>query len=191
MSDTAPEEEILSFSAIKKGASSKRARSGRKKSEAADDDEPEPDLSDAINAAKRIKTKETSTEGISATSKVTGARTDAAQVVNFAFNSTAQALAATDSSVTSSLQTETEKGRDAIGLYQKEQALLEKTQDRDGKEYVGQAGYRQYVKRAAPDRVAGPMRTTTSIRVTARFDYQPDICKDFKVQCIKTDKSLL
>ena len=28
--------------------------------------------------------------------------------------------------------------------------------------------------------LAGPIKVTTSIRTTARFDYQPDICKDYK-----------
>lgn len=28
--------------------------------------------------------------------------------------------------------------------------------------------------------LAGPLKVTTSIRTTARFDYQPDICKDYK-----------
>ena len=28
--------------------------------------------------------------------------------------------------------------------------------------------------------LAGPLRATTTIRTTARFDYQPDICKDYK-----------
>lgn len=27
---------------------------------------------------------------------------------------------------------------------------------------------------------AGPVRASSHIRVTARFDYQPDLCKDFK-----------
>ena len=28
--------------------------------------------------------------------------------------------------------------------------------------------------------LAGPLRATTFVRTTARFDYQPDICKDYK-----------
>ena len=27
---------------------------------------------------------------------------------------------------------------------------------------------------------AGPLRATTFVRTTCRFDYQPDICKDYK-----------
>lgn len=27
---------------------------------------------------------------------------------------------------------------------------------------------------------AGPLRASTNVRMTVRFDYQPDICKDYK-----------
>jgi RING finger protein 113A len=39
------------------------------------------------------------------------------------------------------------------------------------------------VKRDVMDRKAcsiGPIKAPTNVRITQRFDYQPDICKDFK-----------
>jgi RING finger protein 113A len=38
-------------------------------------------------------------------------------------------------------------------------------------------------KRDVMDRKAasiGPIKAPTNVRITQRFDYQPDICKDFK-----------
>ncbi|CAG8507226.1 423_t:CDS:2 [Diversispora eburnea] len=79
---------------------------------------------------------------------------------------------------------ETETDRDA-------QALLEKklaAEEVDDNFYKGQNSYKTYIKKrdtaagnAASSKIkAGPIRAPTNIRVTSRFDYQPDICKDYK-----------
>ncbi|RKP07146.1 hypothetical protein THASP1DRAFT_31044 [Thamnocephalis sphaerospora] len=71
-------------------------------------------------------------------------------------------------------------------------ALIEKAlqdADADGDEvYRGQSGYRSFQPVRDPAASAnsgakfraGPMRAPANIRVTCRFDYQPDICKDYK-----------
>jgi len=48
----------------------------------------------------------------------------------------------------------------------------------DGKIYMGQSKYTQYHQNKS--RWAGPIRAPLHIRNTCRFDYQPDICKDWK-----------
>lgn len=55
----------------------------------------------------------------------------------------------------------------------------------DGKKlYTGTANYQKLVeKRDVMDRKAssiGPIKAPTNVRITCRFDYQPDICKDYK-----------
>lgn len=55
-------------------------------------------------------------------------------------------------------------------------------------EYRGQAGYRSFITikdtaranaGSAKSRVAGPVRAVSNIRMTCRFDYAPDLCKDY------------
>lgn len=55
-------------------------------------------------------------------------------------------------------------------------------------EYRGLKGYQQFIiqkdttkANAASDknRVAGPVRAAANLRVTCRFDYKPDLCKDY------------
>ncbi|KXN66661.1 hypothetical protein CONCODRAFT_31834, partial [Conidiobolus coronatus NRRL 28638] len=53
--------------------------------------------------------------------------------------------------------------------------------------YQGNASYANYVKgkesfgSSAVDKIrTGPMRANTHFKVTSRFDYQPDVCKDYK-----------
>ena len=55
----------------------------------------------------------------------------------------------------------------------------------DGKKlYTGTANYQKLVEqREQMDRKAtakGPIKAPTNVRITCRFDYQPDICKDYK-----------
>ena len=55
----------------------------------------------------------------------------------------------------------------------------------DGKKlYTGAANYQKLVeKRDVMDRKSssiGPIKAPTNVRITCRFDYQPDICKDYK-----------
>ncbi|KAJ8327290.1 RNA-splicing factor [Batrachochytrium dendrobatidis] len=54
--------------------------------------------------------------------------------------------------------------------------------------YKGQSAYTEYVNKKT-ERVtqsnaggirAGPLRGQTNVRISSRFDYQPDICKDYK-----------
>ncbi|KAJ3300477.1 hypothetical protein HK104_000062 [Borealophlyctis nickersoniae] len=54
--------------------------------------------------------------------------------------------------------------------------------------YKGLSGYKEYVNKKTENitqsnasRIrAGPLRGQTNVRISCRFDYQPDICKDYK-----------
>ncbi|KAJ3038960.1 hypothetical protein HK097_002987 [Rhizophlyctis rosea] len=54
--------------------------------------------------------------------------------------------------------------------------------------YKGLSGYKEYVNRRTDNTTqsnasrirAGPLRGQTNVRISSRFDYQPDICKDYK-----------
>ncbi|KAF9105217.1 hypothetical protein BGX27_009724 [Mortierella sp. AM989] len=62
-----------------------------------------------------------------------------------------------------------------------ENGLEESTGD-DGL-YKGLAGYKSHVQKSETTNSkirVGPLRASANIRVTNRFDYQPDICKDYK-----------
>ncbi|CAG8538838.1 17465_t:CDS:2 [Acaulospora morrowiae] len=103
--------------------------------------------------------------------------------VTFVANKSAMSLVPHDVA-TRTAEWDTEIDRDA-------QALLEKklaAEEADDNLYKGQNSYKTYIKKrdtaagnAASSKIkAGPIRAPTNIRVTSRFDYQPDICKDYK-----------
>mmetsp|Transcript_33545 Transcript_33545/g.52198 ORF Transcript_33545/g.52198 Transcript_33545/m.52198 type:complete len:324 (-) Transcript_33545:148-1119(-) len=60
----------------------------------------------------------------------------------------------------------------------------EDTNASGAKLYKGQAGYQKLIaKGEVMDKKAtsiGPIKAPTNVRLTCRFDYQPDLCKDYK-----------
>lgn len=100
-----------------------------------------------------------------------------------------------DSKATATLETETDFSRDARAirervLKQAQEALKGKNKSSgDEKLYKGIHGYTDYKagfrreQTVASEKAGGahgPLRASAHIRVSARFDYQPDICKDYK-----------
>ncbi|XP_076034302.1 RING finger protein mdlc [Oratosquilla oratoria] len=95
----------------------------------------------------------------------------------------------TDMGATSTLQIETEKDRDAQAIYERS---LQVNKDQKGKAddniYRGLNNYTQFYEKrdtaqgnAASGSVRkGPIRAPEHIRATVRWDYQPDLCKDYK-----------
>jgi RING finger protein 113A len=95
----------------------------------------------------------------------------------------------TDQGATSELFTETERDRDAVALFKKSQAINREMEGKsDDKVYRGLNNYTQFYKKkdtvsgnaGSGTNAVGPMRAPTNIRSTVRWDYQPDICKDYK-----------
>ncbi|XP_078176816.1 zinc finger CCCH domain-containing protein 1-like [Carex rostrata] len=116
--------------------------------------------------------------------------------VVFKFESSSSIQVENDNRATAVLETETEFDRDARAirervLKQAAASLKEggKLQGEEEKLYKGIHGYKDYkagfrrehtVASEKAGGAHGPLRTSAHIRVSARFDYQPDICKDYK-----------
>ena len=105
--------------------------------------------------------------------------------VLYSSSGTAATSVPTDQNATALLEVDTAQDRDAEALLLKRIAiskdLAEKGMDNV---YRGQAGYVKYdikqdAEKGAKYRV-GPQRAAANIRTTIRFDYQPDVCKDYK-----------
>jgi len=95
-----------------------------------------------------------------------------------------------DQGATKIYEQDTDKTRDAKAVFERSQKLQEdlKSEKIDSSLYRGNAGYRQYIKpkdnaqnnAASSISRKGPMRAPEHLRATVRWDYQPDICKDYK-----------
>ncbi|XP_057450303.1 zinc finger CCCH domain-containing protein 1-like [Lotus japonicus] len=113
----------------------------------------------------------------------------------FQFESSKEIQVQHDSKATATLETETDFSTDARAI--RERALKQaatslkgkaKTSE-DDKLYKGINNYKDYKagfrreQTIASEKAGGahgPLRASAHIRVSARFDYQPDICKDYK-----------
>lgn len=113
----------------------------------------------------------------------------------FQFDSSKEIQVQNDSRATATLETETDFSSDARAirervLKQADAALKGKASGAgDEKLYKGIHGYTDYKagfrreQTVASEKAGGshgPLRASAHIRVSARFDYQPDICKDYK-----------
>ncbi|XP_050558724.1 E3 ubiquitin-protein ligase RNF113A [Spodoptera frugiperda] len=90
---------------------------------------------------------------------------------------------------TATYELDTEHDRDAQAIFEKAQKINEELQGQaDDKVYRGMNNYAQYYKKrdtAAGNASSGlvrkgPIRAPANLRATVRWDYQPDICKDYK-----------
>ncbi|XP_028042258.1 E3 ubiquitin-protein ligase RNF113A [Bombyx mandarina] len=90
---------------------------------------------------------------------------------------------------TATYELDTERDRDAQAIFEKAQKINEELHGQaDDKIYRGINNYAQYYKKkdtAAGNASSGlvrkgPIRAPANLRATVRWDYQPDICKDYK-----------
>ncbi|CAH2056513.1 unnamed protein product, partial [Iphiclides podalirius] len=90
---------------------------------------------------------------------------------------------------TATYELDTERDKDAQAIFEKAQKINEDLQGQaDDKVYRGINNYAQYYKKrdtAAGNASSGmvrkgPIRAPANLRATVRWDYQPDICKDYK-----------
>ncbi|XP_042448302.1 zinc finger CCCH domain-containing protein 1-like [Zingiber officinale] len=115
----------------------------------------------------------------------------------FQFDSSKEIQVKHDSRATATLETETEFSKYARAIRERvlkraEEALKGKSKPCGGgndKIYKGIHGYTDYKagfrreQTVAGEKASGahgPLRASAHIRLSARFDYQPDICKDYK-----------
>ncbi|GAB6032064.1 hypothetical protein CHUAL_010430 [Chamberlinius hualienensis] len=94
-----------------------------------------------------------------------------------------------DMGATSTVQIETEKEKDAQAIFERAQNINKTLKGKeDDKIYRGLNNYTQYLEKkdtaqgnASSGMVRkGPIRAPENLRATVRWDYQPDICKDYK-----------
>uniref|UniRef100_A0A4W3H360 Ring finger protein 113A n=1 Tax=Callorhinchus milii TaxID=7868 RepID=A0A4W3H360_CALMI len=94
-----------------------------------------------------------------------------------------------DMGATAVYQMDTEKDKDMQAIFERSQKIQEELKGKeDDKIYRGINNYVKYVKpkdtsmgNAASGMVRkGPIRAPEHLRATVRWDYQPDICKDYK-----------
>ncbi|KAL1140913.1 hypothetical protein AAG570_000841, partial [Ranatra chinensis] len=95
----------------------------------------------------------------------------------------------TDQGATACLEIETPVDRDAQAIYENSIKINKELKGKeDDKVYRGLANYTQFYEKrdtaqgnAASGMVRkGPIRAPSNLRATVRWDYQPDICKDYK-----------
>lgn len=111
----------------------------------------------------------------------------------FAYESSKQIQTQNDSRATATLETETDFSQDARAIRERvlKQAAdaLKGGEKDDDKVYKGLHGYTDHKagfrreQTIAGEKAGGshgPLRASAHIRVSARFDYQPDVCKDYK-----------
>lgn len=110
-------------------------------------------------------------------------------------------IQSSDSRATATLETETEFDRDARAIRERQLKQAEESLKKNpsgaasgsgsgaGEVYKGIHGYTDYkagfrrehtVSSEKAGGSHGPLRASAHIRLSARFDYQPDICKDYK-----------
>ena len=109
--------------------------------------------------------------------------------VSFAADKTVKAK--TDQGATATYELDTEFDRDAQATFERAAKINKelKTQSNDDKVYRGMNNYQQFYEKkdtaqgnasSGISRAKGPMRAPSNLRATVRWDYQPDICKDYK-----------
>jgi len=150
---------------------------------AADDsDDGDSDELEVAAAGKKVR------KGLNTASTRVGKRE---KRIRLTYESTRSAMAAGsgDQGATATLQTETAFDRDAQAIFERQQKITEELKDKaDDKVYRGLNGYQMLNERR--DTVGGnaykgvtskgPARAAMNIRSTVRWDYAPDICKDYK-----------
>lgn len=116
---------------------------------------------------------------------------DAAEKVTVSYKSTRTSTidGPSDQGATATVEIDTEIDRDAQAIYQKSIEINKELEGKaDDKIYRGLNNYAQYYKKkdsvlgnASSGMVRkGPIRAPAHLRATVRWDYQPDICKDYK-----------
>ncbi|CAH0551729.1 unnamed protein product [Brassicogethes aeneus] len=171
---------------------------GQRKRQASDSDKEKSSSEEEQTVIKTSKRKSKINPNVQSTSKIVksklhenGSSSEDSDEVMVSYKSKRSAMPSgpQDQGATATLEIETEKDRDAQAIFEKR---LEINKDLEGKEddkvYRGINNYTQYYKpkdtaagNASSGMVRkGPIRAPANLRATVRWDYQPDICKDYK-----------
>ncbi|XP_063701152.1 E3 ubiquitin-protein ligase RNF113A [Culicoides brevitarsis] len=190
--------EEVGFSFKKRNVKNKFARKRKQSSdESASDEETGPAVVKNEKKNKRLNPNVQSTSNIRKQRKKLadgGASTSSEEeedltTVSYRSKKEAESALPKDQGATAELQFETEKDKDAQTIFERSQQINKELEGKeDDKVYRGLNNYTQYIKKrdtaqgnASSGMVRkGPIRAPANLRATVRWDYQPDICKDYK-----------
>ncbi|XP_077285075.1 RING finger protein mdlc [Arctopsyche grandis] len=114
---------------------------------------------------------------------------DETSAVRVSYKSKGSELSHGDQNATATYEFDTERDHDAQAIFERAMAVNEELEGQaDDKVYRGINNYAMYYKKkdtAAGNASSGlvrkgPIRAPANLRATVRWDYQPDICKDYK-----------
>lgn len=186
------------FSFKKRNLKNKFARKRKQSSEeeASDDDDTGPSIVKLEKKSKRLNPNVQSTSNIRKQHKkfADGGKSSSEEevdltTVSYRSKKEADSALPKDMGASAELQFETEKDKDAQTIFEKSQQINKELEGKqDDKVYRGLNNYTQYIKKrdtaqgnASSGMVRkGPIRAPANLRATVRWDYQPDICKDYK-----------
>ncbi|XP_040291445.1 E3 ubiquitin-protein ligase RNF113A [Bufo bufo] len=109
--------------------------------------------------------------------------------VSYKSTRSAKPVGPDDMGATAIYELDTEKDKDAQAIFERSQKIQEELKGKvDDKIYRGLHNYQKFIKpkdtslgNASSGMVRkGPIRAPEHLRATVRWDYQPDICKDYK-----------
>ncbi|XP_070536277.1 E3 ubiquitin-protein ligase RNF113A-like [Ptychodera flava] len=110
-------------------------------------------------------------------------------VVSYKSSRSAKPEGPDDAGATATIEIDTKKDRDARAIFERSKQLQDELKGKeDDKIYRGINNYASYIEKkdtaqgnAGSGHVRkGPIRAPENLRVTTRWDYAPDICKDYK-----------
>ncbi|XP_069761362.1 E3 ubiquitin-protein ligase RNF113A isoform X2 [Narcine bancroftii] len=153
---------------------------------------------DGNTVVRREKRKAVPNPMIQKTAKTTGPKEhhsdtdgEGPEQITISYKSTrsAKPVGPEDMGATAVYQLDTEKDKDMQAIFERSQKIQEELKGKDDEKiYRGINNYIKYIKpkdtsmaNAASGMVRkGPIRAPEHLRATVRWDYQPDICKDYK-----------
>ncbi|XP_059811790.1 E3 ubiquitin-protein ligase RNF113A isoform X1 [Hypanus sabinus] len=173
----------------KRFAGRKRRVSGGEKDSSGDDD--------GNTVVRREKRKTMPNPMIQKTAKTkpkeqySDTDSDGPEEITVSYKSTrsAKPVGPEDMGATAVYQLDTEKDKDMQAIFERSQKIQEELKGKDDEKiYRGINNYIKYIKpkdtpmaNASSGMVRkGPIRAHENLRATVRWDYQPDICKDYK-----------
>uniref|UniRef100_W5N1K5 Ring finger protein 113A n=1 Tax=Lepisosteus oculatus TaxID=7918 RepID=W5N1K5_LEPOC len=124
-----------------------------------------------------------------ASSDSEGEKEDQKMTIAYKSTKSAKPEGPEDMGATAIYELDTEKDKDAQSIFERSQKIQEELSGKeDDKIYRGINNYQKFIKpkdtsmgNASSGMVRkGPIRAPEHLRATVRWDYQPDICKDYK-----------
>ena len=164
-----------------------KSKNARKKPSSGEDDGADAGTGAALQAAAAAAAERKPTAGLSHSS----AKSDKLQTgVQHESTRLMASAGPQDGGATRTNHTETEEHLDARAIAERHEAAQAMYNNDEangaGKTYQGMNNYKDYITKKEPGvntnkaTAKGPLRQSAHIRMTNVFDYQPNICKDYK-----------